>query len=323
MSRLFGNAVKFRDTFVLPKSAKLQWFPGHMKRGMDQIQSSLREIDAVIEVHDARIPFSGRNSNLRQVIHIRPHVLILNKCDLADLSRKDEIVKKIKGEGVNNVLFTSCVSKHITKYVKNDIIPMMLRDVNGRERFRTDVYNRYNILVIGVPNVGKSTLLNKLMETYTKRRKCAQVGAMPGVTRSVMNKVRVNYDPDMYVVDTPGILNAHIPNTEMGMRLALCDCIPNHLVGKEVIVDYLLFWLNKHKKFSYVDQYQMSSPTDDVMDFMMAVALKNKFLQPYKDGSNSTQTKYKINFEKTSSFIIKEFQSGNFGKVMFDDDCLT
>jgi hypothetical protein len=67
----------------------------------------------------------------------------------------------------------------------------------------------------------------------------------------------------------------------------------------------------------------MSSPTDDVMDFMMAVALKNKFLQPYKDGSNSTRTKYKINFEKTSSFIIKEFQSGNFGKVMFDDDCLT
>lgn len=294
---------------------------GHMKKGMDQIQSALRNIDAVIEVHDARIPFSGRNSHLRQVLYVRPHVLILNKCDLADMSRKKDIVQKIKGEGVNNVEFTSCISKTITKHVKKDIIPMLLRDVNSQQRIRTDIYNHYNILVIGVPNVGKSTLLNKLMQTYTTRKKCAQVGAMPGVTRSVMNKVRVNYDPDMFVVDTPGILNAHIPNTEMGMRLALCDCIPNHLVGKDVIVDYLLFWLNKHENFSYVERYEMSSPTDDVMDFMQAAALKHRFVIAYKD--DNSQNKYRIDFEKTSSFIIKEFQNGHFGKIMFDDDCLS
>ncbi|XP_045185334.2 mitochondrial GTPase 1-like [Mercenaria mercenaria] len=322
MSRFIDKTFKLRDKFTLPKSSSLQWFPGHMKKGLDQIQSALRNIDAVIEVHDARIPFSGRNTQLRHVIHIRPHILILNKCDLADLSKKQQILEKIKSEGVNNVQFTSCNDRYITRHVKNDIVPMLLKDIDSRGRFRTDIMNQYNILVIGVPNVGKSTLLNKLMQTYTTKKKCAPVGAMPGVTRSIMNKVRVNFDPEMFVVDTPGILHPHIPNTENGMRLALCDCIPNHLVGKDQIVDYLLFWLNKHENFSYVDRYELTGPTDNVVDFMVAAALKHRFVVPYNDGSKSTEKKYKVNFDRTASFIIKEFQHGHFGKVMLDDDCL-
>lgn len=293
-----------------------------MKKGLDQIQSSLRNIDAVIEIHDARIPFSGRNSQLREVIHIRPHILILNKTDLADLSRKEKIIEKIKSEGVNNIYFSSCIRKNITKSIKNDIVPMLLQDVDKRGRFRTDILNQYNILVIGVPNVGKSTLLNKLMQTYTSKRKTAQVGAMPGVTRSVMNKVRVNFDPEMFVVDTPGILNPRIPDVDSGMRLALCDCIPNHLVGPETIVDYLLYWLNKHENFSYVNLFELPKPTDDAMELMCAVAFKYRFFLPYKDASNCLTNKYKVNFDKAAHFIIKEFQLGHLSKVMLDDDHL-
>lgn len=293
-----------------------------MRKGLDQIQSSLRNIDAILEVHDARIPFSGRNSQLREVINIRPHVLILNKCDLADLSRKQEILEKLKAEGVNNIQFTSCVGKSIIKHVKTEIIPMMLKDVEGRTRYRTDVMNRYNILVLGVPNVGKSTLLNKLMQTYTTKRSCAPVGAMPGVTRSMMNRVKVNFDPEMFVVDTPGILNPGIPNAHVGMRLALCDCIPNHLVGNDVIVDYLLYWLNSHQNYSYTDHYNLSAPTDNVNDLMSHVALKEKFVVPFNDGMKTAVNKYRLNFDKAANLIIKDFQSGHFGKVLLDDDGL-
>lgn len=322
MAKFVDSTLKVRSRFILPNSTSIQWFPGHMKKGIDQIQSSLRNIDAVMEVHDARIPFSGRNSQLRQIIQIRPHILILNKCDLADLARKKEIVEKIKEEGVNNIQFSTCVSRQITKHIKRDIVPMLLKDVEKRGRFRTDIMNRYNILVMGVPNVGKSTLLNKLMQTYTTKRKCAPVGAMPGVTRSVMNKVRVNFDPEMYVVDTPGILNPRIPNIDAGMRLALCDCIPNHLLGQELIVDYLLYWFNKHENFSYVDHFELPKPTDDVMELLSTVAIKQKFVLPHRDESNSLGNKYRLNFDKTASFIIKEFQLGNLGKVMLDDDHL-
>ncbi|KAL4222477.1 Mitochondrial GTPase [Mactra antiquata] len=291
-----------------------------MKRGVDKIQSSLHQIDAVIEVHDARIPFSGRNSQLKDVIHIRPHILLLNKCDMTDMSRKDEIVKKLKDEGFSNVYFSNFTSKHILKKVRNDIIPMLMKEIENRPRFRTDVMNRYNIMVLGIPNVGKSTLLNKLLEAYTTKRSVATVGALPGVTRSVMNKVKVNFDPETYVVDTPGILNPKITNVDVGMRLALCDCIPNHLIGKDVIVDYLLYWLNKHEMFSYVKHYSLSEPTDNVNKLLSEVALRNKFVVPVKD--KSLEQKYRLNFEKACSHVIKDFQHGKFGKIMLDDDLL-
>lgn len=292
-----------------------------MKRGVDQIQSALHDIDAVIEVHDARIPFSGRNSQLREVVHIRPHLMLLNKSDLADLSRKDDILRKLKEvEGVNNVHFSNCSSKHILKDIRNNVIPILMKEIQGKPRFRTDMMNLYNILVLGIPNVGKSTLLNKFLQTYTTRKKVAAVGAMPGITRSVMNKVKVNFDPEMYVVDTPGILNPKIGSVDVGMRLALCDCIPNHLVGKDRIVDYLLFWLNKHERFSYVKLYGLTEPTDDVNVLLSEVAKGNKYVIPATDEFG--KKKYRLNFDKACSHIIKDFQLGTFGKVLLDDDNL-
>lgn len=318
---IFKSTLAVRDTFVLPNASAIQWFPGHMKKGLDRIMSSLHQIDAVLEIHDARIPFSGRNPQLKEIIHVRPHLMILNKCDLADMSKKDQICQKLQDEGVRNVYFASSTGRNIHTCIKKDIVPMMLKEIEERPRYRTDIMNDFNIMVVGIPNVGKSTLLNKLRQTYTTKRKCARVGALPGVTRAVMNKVRVNFDPPMFVVDTPGILNPRIPNVDTGMRLALCDCLPNRLVGEDIIADYLLYWLNKHENFSYVKFYQLDGPTDNVMDFLSAVAMKNRLVIRLK-ALGFDKPKYRIDFIKAAHCVIKDFQLGHFGKVLFDDDLL-
>ncbi|XP_052812317.1 mitochondrial ribosome-associated GTPase 1-like isoform X2 [Mya arenaria] len=293
-----------------------------MKKGVEQIQASLHNIDGVLEIHDARIPFSGRNNQLRDVFHVRPHVLVLNKSDLADLSRKKEIEEKLYSQGINHVQFTASLAKDIFKVIRKDIVPILLKDIQSRPRFRPDIHNHYNIMVIGVPNVGKSTMLNKLRESYTKQGKGAAVGASPGVTRSVMNKVRVNFDPDMYVVDTPGILSPKIGSVDTGMRLCLCDSIPNRLMGEDHIVDYMLYWLNKHHNFKYVKYYDLKEPCDDVMDFLAQIAIKNQFVMKTKELTHSGGLQYRLNFVRAATFVLKDFQRGNLGKIMLDDDYL-
>lgn len=320
--RFLENSFKMRTKFTVPDSCDLQWYPGHMKKGLDQIQAALRNIDAVLEVHDARIPFSGRHTQLQSIVHIRPHVMLLNKSDMADLSCKQEIINKLQAQGIKNVLFTSCIEKDILNRIKKDVVPLMLKDIESRPKFRIDLFNQYNILVIGIPNVGKSTLINKLRQAYTSNKKCAKVGPQPGVTKAVMNKVRVNFNPDMFVVDTPGILNPKIPSVEIGMKLALCDCIPNRLIGEDLIADYMLYWLNKHQNFSYVDLYDLKGPTDDIMEFLAGVGLKKNFLVPLKTSTSNEALQYRIDFMKTACSVIKDFQDGHFGQVLLDDDCL-
>ena len=296
-----------------------------MKRGLDKIHSSLRFIDAVLEVHDARIPFSGRHPELKNIIHLRPHLLILNKMDLADTTREEDVQKKLKADGFENVIYLNCGADKIIKQVRNEIMPKMLQEIERRPRYRKNILSEYNIMVIGVPNVGKSTLLNKLRQSYTRKRKGAQVGANPGVTRAVMNKVRVSFDPEMYVVDTPGILSPKIPTVDSGMRLALCGCCPSHLVGQSDIVDYLLYWLNIHENFSYLDLYDMKQPTDDVFEFLSKVAFKKQMVQKvtgnirYETEADHVR-KYRLDLNAAASSVIKDFQTGLFGKVLLDDD---
>ena len=301
---------------------------GHMKKGLDKIHSSLRFTDAVLEVHDARIPFSGRHPELKSILQLRPHLLVLNKKDRADLdlNRQALVTKQLKSEGIDNFLYMNCSSEKVLTYIKKKLVPMMLEEIEKRPRYRKMAANEYNIMVIGVPNVGKSTLLNKLRESYTGLGKGAQTGAKPGVTRAVMNKMRVSHDPQMFVIDTPGILNPKVKDVHTGMRLALCDCIPSNLIGEEDIVDYLLFWLNTHDNFSYLDLYNIKQPTDDIVEFLSYVAAHKRLAKKVMKRVYMTEAdqaeKYRLDLHNAAQSVIKDFRLGHFGKVLLDDDLL-
>ncbi|XP_044879237.1 mitochondrial ribosome-associated GTPase 1 isoform X3 [Mauremys mutica] len=213
--------------------------------GLRQMKESLRKVDCLIEVHDARIPFSGRNPAFQESLGIRPHLLVLNKMDLADLTHKAKILERLEQEGLKNILFTNCVKDENVKKV----IPLITDLVSNSQRYQRVENMEYCIMVIGVPNVGKSSLINSMRRLHLKKGKASRVGGEPGITKAVLTRIQVSERPLMYLLDTPGVLAPRIESVEAGMKLALCGAIRDHLVGEGIMADYLLYTLNKQQQF--------------------------------------------------------------------------
>uniref|UniRef100_A0A9J7YE54 Mitochondrial GTPase 1 n=1 Tax=Cyprinus carpio carpio TaxID=630221 RepID=A0A9J7YE54_CYPCA len=292
------NAAKFRKVFDFGEREVAHWFPGHMAKGLKQMRASLRKVDCIIEIHDARIPFSGRNPSFQESLDVRPHILILNKTDLADTSKKQSILKQLDREGVRNVLFTDCLRQ---------------RDENVK-RDRS-----YCLMVIGVPNVGKSSLINAVRRTYLKKGKASKVGGEPGITKAVLTKIQVCERPIIHLLDTPGVLPPRIENIETGMKLALCGTILDHLVGEDVIADYLLFSLNRLERFSYVEKYNLEEPSDDIQHVLKCIAVKLGKTKRVKAITGVGNITVQLpDYSAAAYDFIRAFRKGELGKVMLD-----
>ncbi|XP_069836914.1 mitochondrial ribosome-associated GTPase 1 isoform X3 [Dendropsophus ebraccatus] len=220
------------------------WFPGHMAKGLKQMRAKLSKVDCIVEVHDARIPLSGRNPLFKEYLGLKPHLLVLNKLDLADLTHQKRIVTQLEKQGVQKVIYTDCFREENIK----EIVPSIMERIGSSPRFNRAENPENSIMVTGIPNVGKSSLINALRRVHLKKGKASRVGGEPGITRSVLCRIQVSENPLIYLLDTPGVLSPRIESVETGMKLALCGTILDHLVGEDIIADYLLYTLNQHQQ---------------------------------------------------------------------------
>ncbi|XP_016412394.1 mitochondrial ribosome-associated GTPase 1 [Sinocyclocheilus rhinocerous] len=311
------SAAKFRKVFDFGEREVAHWFPGHMAKGLKQMRASLRKVDCIIEIHDARIPFSGRNPSFQESLDVRPHILVLNKMDLADTSKKQSILKQLDREGVRNVLFTDCLRQQDENVKK--IVPLVTELVESGSRFHREEDRSYCLMVIGVPNVGKSSLINAVRRTYLKKGKASKVGGEPGITKAVLTKIQVCERPIIHLLDTPGVLPPRIENIETGMKLALCGTILDHLVGEDVIADYLLFSLNRLERFSYIEKYNLGEPCDDIQHLLKSIAVnlgKTKRVKAITGVGNITVQL--PDYSAAAYDFIRAFRKGELGKVMLD-----
>jgi len=312
----------FRKSYRFPDNASHNWFPGHMHKGLRSMQRKIRDVDCVLEVHDARIPFSGRNLTFRDVVGgARPHLLILNKADLIPESDQEAIRKESMRQSphISRVLFTNCKTFYCPQTAA--IIPTVSKLVGGEDRWHRAERPDSTLLVVGIPNVGKSSLINKLRSDHLKvGGRPAPVGAQPGWTKSTSERIRVSDRPLMYLLDTPGISVPHISNMHVGMKLAMCATLKDELVGINYISDYLLWWLNCHDNFSYVSHMGLKEPEDDGYLMLTKSAISLGMFRLVKDVSKGAARKKIPDLEVAGTRFLKGFREGKYGAINLDAD---
>jgi len=312
----------FRQNYIFPVNASHSWFPGHMRKGLGQIHRKMANVDCVLEVHDARIPISGRNYTFKDTVRgSRPHLLLLNKADLFPDHEKENIRRKLKKSSphISEVLFTNC--KMLDCPGTNAIIPL-ISDLIGQNKRSNQFYQPDStVLVVGIPNVGKSSMINRLRSTHLRvRGKPASVAPKPGWTKSVGERIRVCDSPLIYLLDSPGISLPFIKDMHTGMKLAVCATLKDQLVGEEYIADYLLYWLNKSCNFSYVEEMGLEEPEDSGPIMLAKSAIANNSFIRVKDISKGSGQKVIPNQKQMALKFLKLFRSGKFGQVNLDYD---
>ncbi|KAL2769068.1 mitochondrial ribosome-associated GTPase 1, partial [Daubentonia madagascariensis] len=237
------------------------------------------------------IPLSGRNPLFQETLGLKPHLLVLNKMDLADLTEQQKIMQHLEGEGLKNVIFTNCVKDENVKQV----IPMVTELVGSSYRYHRGENLEYCIMVIGVPNVGKSSLINSLRRQHLRKGKAARVGGEPGITRAVMSRIQVCEQPLMFLLDTPGVLAPRIESVETGLKLAL--------------------W--------YVQHYGLRDACDDIERVLKSVAVKLGKTQKVKvlTGTGDVNV-IQPNYAAAAQDFLRTFRRGLLGPVMLDLDVL-
>ncbi|KAL6987175.1 Short integuments 2, mitochondrial [Sarracenia purpurea var. burkii] len=218
----------------------INWFPGHMAAATRAIRHRLKLSDLVIELRDARIPLSSANEDLQPMLSGKRRVIALNKKDLANPNIMHKWIH----------YFDSCkqdclsINAHSKSSVKKllDLVEFKLKEVMSREPTLL-------VMVVGVPNVGKSALINSIHQIASSRFpvqekiKRATVGPLPGVTQDIAG-YKISHKPSIYILDTPGVLVPSIPDIETGLKLALAGSVKDSVVGEERIAQYLLAVLN-------------------------------------------------------------------------------
>ncbi|XP_070166791.1 uncharacterized protein Ptpmt1 isoform X4 [Polyergus mexicanus] len=208
MTNTGGKVVaNLRQKFVSQKA--IRWFPGHMTKGLKQMQQRLKNVDCILEVHDARVPISGRYADFsRTLTGLKPHILVLSKKDLADTKYSNSIVSTLNREGLSNIIFTNLKDEKCRNMKK--ILPLAKKLISNSARYNRTEVESYSIMVIGVPNVGKSSLINRLRNHHLNMAKATHVGAEAGITRSVLTRIKISEDPTVYLFDTPAKMFARV-----------------------------------------------------------------------------------------------------------------
>ena len=272
----------------------INWYPGHMKKTKALIESNLKLVDAVIEVVDSRIPVSSRNPIVDQMISGKNRIIVLNKRDLSDESKTAEWIKKLTKER------QSAIAMDSNKGTGKKELMAALDNIQKEKNRKTDTTRPIRIMIVGVPNVGKSSLINRLTG-----RKSTQTGDRPGVTKG---KQWLTLENKMQLLDTPGILWPKFEDPQVGLKLAFCGAIKDEIMD---ITD-LSFELIKELKLvapeAVAKRYGIESDIEDTLAVMEAIAVKRGFLM----GGG------RIDYERTARCIIMEFRAGQLGRISLE-----
>lgn len=245
----------------------IQWFPGHMTKAKRTIIEHLKTVDMVIELRDGRIPISSANPMLQELISNKPRLIVFTKRDMADETVTKQWIEYFE-QGGQSVIFIDSQKDNVKRILLESCLKVM--DDKIQRDYRRGIRPRaIRAMIVGIPNVGKSTLINRLA-----KRKVVKVANRPGVTQSV---TWLNIDSKLDVMDTPGILWPKFDDVETGMKLALTSAVKEQILPIEQVVSYGYHYLKKHYPKVLEDRYGIGA-MKDVEDFIEKTARKFGYL---------------------------------------------
>lgn len=272
----------------------INWYPGHMKKTRELIQENLKLVDAVVEVVDARIPLSSRNPIIDELVAGKQRIIAFNKSDLADEQAVDAWISHYREQGIYAVAVNANTGVGVQRLLK------LLEDVQverNRDRLR---HKALRLMIVGVPNVGKSSLINKLT-----KKKSAKIGDRPGVTRG---KQWLTMENGMQLLDTPGILWPKFEDPKVGLNLAFCGSIKDEIMDIATLALELIGELSTNYPNLLIERYKLESLEEAPLMTMEAIARKRGFILPGK----------RIDYERTGRAILDEFRGGLIGRITLE-----
>lgn len=272
----------------------INWYPGHMKKTRELIQQNLKMVDAVVEVIDARIPSSSRNPIIDELVKSKKRIIILNKSDLSDAEANKEWKAYFEQNG-NLVLAMNCMSgggaSQLLKLLGR------LRDEKNKDQVRQ---KPYRLMIVGVPNVGKSSLINRLTG-----KKSTQTGDRPGVTKG---KQWLNLPGNMQLLDTPGILWPKFEDPNVGVNLAFCGSIKDEILDIATLALELVKVLQRDYPQLLIERYKLDDVCEDALETMETIAMKRGCILPGK----------RIDYDRTANVLLDEFRAGKIGHITLE-----
>lgn len=274
-----------------------QWYPGHMTKAKRMMQENIKLIDLIIELVDARIPMSSRNPDIDELGKGKSRIILLNKSDLADARLNQEWESFFKEKGY----FVQPLNAKNGAGIKNiqALVQESCKEKIERDRKRGIINRPVRAMVVGIPNVGKSTFINSFAG-----KACAKTGNKPGVTKG---KQWIRLNRNLELLDTPGILWPKFEDQKIGERLALIGSINDEILH----VDELAVALIRNLKNSYLDllekRYDITMD-EDAYDTLKKIAIARKCLQKGE----------LPDVDRASSMLLEDFRSGKLGRITLE-----
>ena len=286
------------DDYLRDDNLHINWYPGHMKKTRDLVRNNLKLVDVVVELLDSRIPFSSRNPDIDNLVGNKPRVVILNKCDLADRAKLDKWIKYYKDRGIKAIPVDTLKGVGLNKLVdecRNAVKDKMdaLKEKGRKER-------PIRIMIVGIPNVGKSSIINKLTG-----RKSTVTGDRPGVTKG---KQWVRLKGNLELLDTPGILWPKFEDQDVALNLAFCRAIKDEILDVETLALRLIGKLMEIEPEKLKARYKLEELGDRDIETMDMIGRKRGFIMGNKE----------LDYTRIATTVLNEFRDGKIGKITLE-----
>lgn len=279
----------------------IQWFPGHMKKAERQIEADINLVDVVYELLDARIPLSSKNPDIDILSKNKPKILLLNKSDLADESKTKEWLKYYKNKNINAITICTQTGEGLKQL--NALTQSILKEKLERQKEKGIVGKGVKALVVGVPNVGKSSFINKI-----SGKSSTKTGDRPGVTKG---KQWIAVNSNLQLLDTPGILWPKFDDENTAFNLAFTGAIKDEIIDVEELAVKLCLFLQKNYPNALLERYKLTEASDDGYELLQLIGKKR----------GCVISGGEIDTRKASILLLDEFRSGKLGKITLETPC--